>query len=349
MANDSIAAPPAAVALGTFTVTHEITRWSKAKLFSSPGKQSRCIVSFSSEGEGRLMGAGRAPVGFAIKFFTEDGEWDMAETNMPVLLSAGPQSGESPLAAADVWSLEPESLHLLTLLFSDRGAPTDYRHMHGYSGRTLVLINEEQGHVWCRFHCKSMQGILNFTSTEAESIAETEPGFAQRDLFDAIARGEFPKWRLCVQIMTEAEAAGFEYHPFDATKVWPQARFPLHEIGILELNGILSSASAGGDAPIIDPANEIPGIGHTPDGAGFDPCSHPDHFTQAGNFFRLLEPDAKARLIRNIAGSLRRRPAHRQACWIERFYNADPAYGKGIADELGMSLDDIFSAQPATA
>jgi len=172
---------------------------------------------------------------------------------------------KSPTMMWDFWSLSPESLHQVTILFSDRGTPWGYRHMDGFSSHTYSLINAKGERVWCKIHFKTKQGIKNFTRQEAVKMAGEDPDFAQRDLFHAIEKGDFPKWRASVQIMTEAQAATFKYNPFDLTKVWPHAEYPLIEFGEMTLDSNPANYFAEVEQAAYEPANVVPGIGHSPD------------------------------------------------------------------------------------
>ena len=268
-------------AFGTFTVTGDITAHSRARLFEKPGKKTPVFVRFSTVGgEKGSADSERDPRGFAVKFYTEEGNWDMVGNNTPVFFirdpskfpdfihtqKRDPQTNlKSPLAVWDYFSLNPETMHQLTILFSDRGTPADYRHMHGFGSHTFSLINAKNERVWVKFHFKTKQPIKNFTSEEAGRLAGSDPDQATRDLFDAIARGEFPKWRFCVQIMTEAQAAAHLDDPFDLTKVWSQTTYPLIEVGELELNRNPENYFAEVEQAAFSPATIVPGIGFSPD------------------------------------------------------------------------------------
>lgn len=195
--------------------------------------------------------AERDPRGFAVKFYTEEGNWDLTGNNTPVFFirdplkfpdfihtqKRNPQTHTKDANAKwDFWSLSPESLHQVTILFSDRGTPKTNRHMDGFGSHTFSLINAEGKRVWCKFHFKTLQGIQNFTAEEATRMKGEDPDHSTRDLFEAIERGEYPKWRLCIQVMTEEQAANHPDDPFDITKVWKHKDYPLIEVGILELN-----------------------------------------------------------------------------------------------------------------
>jgi catalase len=171
----------------------------------------------------------------------------------------------SATAMWDFWSLSPESLHQVTILFSDRGLPKNYRQMHGFGSHTYSLINAKGERVWVKFHFKSMQGIANITDADSARIIGADRESHQRDLFESIERGEFPRWRVMIQVMTEAEAEKTPYDPFDLTKVWPHADFPLIEVGVLELNRNPENYFAEVEQASFSPANVVPGISHSPD------------------------------------------------------------------------------------
>lgn len=239
-------------AYGTFTVTRDITQYTSAKLFETVGKQTPTFLRFSTVGGERgSADTERDPRGFALKFYTEEGNWDIVGNNTPVFFIRDPlkfpdfihtqkrlpQSNlKSAQAMWDFWSHSPEALHQVTILFSDRGIPDGYRHMHGFGSHTYSLINAQGERHWVKWHYKTRQGIKNLASAEAARLAGTDPDYAQRDLFNAIEQGDFPKWRVCVQIMSEAQAAAHYENPFDVTKTWSQKEFPLIEVGELELN-----------------------------------------------------------------------------------------------------------------
>ena len=268
-------------AYGTFTVTNDITKYTKAKIFSEVGKETECILRFSTvAGERGAADAERDVRGFALKFYTEEGNWDLVGNNTPVFFvrdaykfpdfihtqKRDPKTNlRSPTAMWDFWSLSPESLHQVTILFSDRGLFKSYRHMNGYGSHTYSFINAENERVWVKFHFKTLQGIQTFTDEEAEQIIAGDRESHQRDLFESIEKGDFPRWRLMVQIMTEGEAETTPYNPFDLTKVWPHGDFPPMEVGILELNRNPDDYFAEVEQAAFSPANMVPGIGPSPD------------------------------------------------------------------------------------
>ena len=268
-------------AYGTFTCTGDITRYTKAAIFSKVGKKTECLLRFSTvAGERGAADAERDVRGFAMKFYTEEGNWDLVGNNTPVFFVRDPYKFpdfirtqkrdpktnlRSKTAMWDFWSLSPESLHQVTILFSDRGLPKSYRHMHGFGSHTYSLINAKGERVWVKFHCKTMQGIANLTDREAERIVGLDRESHQRDLFEAIERKEFPKWQVMVQIMTEAEAETTPYNPFDLTKVWPHSDYPLIEVGVMELNRNPENYFAEIEQAAFSPANVVPGISQSPD------------------------------------------------------------------------------------
>ena len=268
-------------AFGTLTVTHDISRFSKAKLFSKIGKQTEMLARFSTvAGEQGAADAERDVRGFALKFYTEDGNWDLVGNNTPVFFVRDPYKFpdfihtqkrhpktnlRSTTAMWDFWSQSPESLHQVTILMSDRGLPTDVRHMNGYGSHTFSLINAENERFWVKFHFKTLQGHKHWTNAEAQKVVGQTRESTQEDLFGAIEAGNFPKWRFCVQVMPEADAATVAYNPFDLTKVWPHKDYPLIEVGILELNRNPENYFAEIEPAAFSPSNIVPGIGFSPD------------------------------------------------------------------------------------
>jgi catalase len=268
-------------AYGTFTVTNDVTMYTKAKFLSEVGKRTDVFLRFSTvAGERGAADAERDVRGFAIKFYTEEGNWDMVGNNTPVFFIRDPYKFQNFIHTQkrdpknnlrcmdmqwDFWSQCPESLHQVTILFSDRGIPASYRHMNGYGSHTYSLINAKGERVWCKFHFKTRQGIECLDDEEAARIIGADRESHQRDLFDAIERGEYPHWRFCIQIMTQRQAEEFRWNPFDLTKVWPHADFPLIEVGILELNRNPQNYHAEVEQAAFKPSALVPGIGPSPD------------------------------------------------------------------------------------
>jgi catalase len=268
-------------AYGSLTITRDITRFTKAKVFSAVGKVSEAFVRFSTvAGESGAADAERDVRGFAMKVYTEDGNWDLVGNNTPVFFVRDPlkfpdfihtqkrdprTNLRNSTAMWDFWSLSPESLHQVTILFSDRGLPQGYRFMNGYGSHTYSFINGDDERFWVKFHFKSLQGIKTWTNQEAAGIVGQDRESAQRDLFQAIERGDHPKWRVFVQVMTEAEAETYRLNPFDLTKVWPHGDYPLIEVGVLELNRNPENYFAEVEQASFSPSNVVPGISWSPD------------------------------------------------------------------------------------
>ncbi|GGF68264.1 catalase [Azorhizobium oxalatiphilum] len=420
-------------AYGTFTVTGDITRFTKAKLFSQIGKQTPAFVRFSTvAGERGAADAERDIRGFAVKFYTEDGNWDLVGNNTPVFFFRDPlrfpdlnhavkRDPRTGMRSADnnwdFWTLLPEALHQVTIVMSERGIPRSYRTMHGFGSHTFSFISDANERVWVKFHLRTRQGIENLTDGEAADLIGADRESHQRDLFLAIENGSYPRWTLCVQIMTSEQARRHRHNPFDLTKVWPHAEFPLHEVGVLELNRNPDNVFAEVEQAAFSPANIVPGIGFSPDrmlqarlfsygdaqryrlgvnfshipvnapkcpfhayhrdgsmrtdgnqgstlhyfpnssgewevqpgiaepplsldgdAAHWDHRQEDDHFEQPGNLFRLMSPTARQRLFENTARAIGGAALHIQMRHIANCAKADPAYGAGVADALGISI-----------
>lgn len=268
-------------AFGTLTVTNDITKYTRAKVFSEVGKKTELIARFSTvAGELGAADAERDVRGFAVKFYTEEGNWDLVGNNTPVFFVRDPlkfpdfihtqkrhpkSNLRSPTAMWDFWSLSPESLHQVTILFSDRGLPTDVRHINGYGSHTFSFINAANERFWVKFHFKTQQGHRHWTNAEAAEVIGRTRESTQEDLFSAIENGEFPKWTLHVQVMPEADAEKTPYNPFDLTKVWPHGDYPLIEVGVMELNRNAENYFAEIEQVAMSPSNIVPGIGFSPD------------------------------------------------------------------------------------
>lgn len=272
-------------AYGSFTVTHDISQYTKAKLFNQIGKQTEVFVRFSTVGGERgSADTERDPRGFAIKFYTEEGNWDLVGNNTPMFFikdpikfpdfvhtqKRDPQTNlKSPTMMFDFWSKAPESLHQVTMLFSDRGTPDGYRHMDGFGSHTFSLINANGEKVFVKWHLRTQQGIKNLSAADAVRLAGSDPDYAQRDLFNAIANAQFPRWEVRIQVATEQQLTEWEartgWNPFDLTKVWPHADFPRIPVGILELNRNPQNYHAEVEQAAFSPANIVPGMGYSPD------------------------------------------------------------------------------------
>ncbi|MBC3776572.1 catalase [Pseudomonas sp. SWRI99] len=268
-------------AFGTFTVTHDISRYTKAKVFSGVGKRTDIFVRFSTvAGERGAADAERDIRGFAIKFYTEQGNWDLVGNNTPVFFLRDPlkfpdlnhavkRDPRTNLRSArnnwDFWTLLPEALHQVTIVMSDRGLPQSYRHMHGFGSHTYSFISPVNERFWVKFTWKTQQGIANLTDQQAATLVGTDRESAQRDLYTSIEQGQFPQWKLFIQVMPEADAATYPINPFDLTKVWPHQDYPLLEVGLLELNRNPDNYFADVEQAAFNPANVVPGISFSPD------------------------------------------------------------------------------------
>jgi catalase len=431
-------------ACGTFTLTNDISRYTRAGIFSAVGKQTELIARFSTvAGELGAADAERDVRGFAVKFYTEEGNWDLVGNNTPVFFVRDPlkfpdfihtqkrhprTNLRSTTAMWDFWSLSPESLHQVTILFSDRGCPTAPMFMNGYGSHTYSFWNDAGERFWVKFHFKTLQGHRFYTNAEsAEVIGKTRESY-QEALFGTIERGEYPRWGVCVQVMPELDAANTPYNPFDLTKVWPHADYPLIEVGVMELNRNPDNYFAEIEQAAFSPSNIVPGIGFSPDkmlqarifsyadahryrlgthyealpvntprcpvrhyhkdgamrffrndsgnpDAYYEPSSFGgptqdpgvkepplrlsgdadrwdhregnDDYTQPGILFRLMAPDARERLMDNIAEAMQGVPTEIVRRQVAHFYRADPDYGIGVAARMGLSAIDLPWAQAA--
>jgi catalase len=268
-------------AYGNFTVTHDITRYTKAKIFSQTGKKTDLFIRFSTvAGERGAADAERDIRGFAMKFYTEEGNWDLVGNNTPVFFLRDPlkfpdlnhavkrdprTNLRSALNNWDFWTSLPEALHQVTIVMSDRGIPATYRHMHGFGSHTFSLINAKNERCWVKFHLKTQQGIKNLTDAEAEGIIGKDRESHQRDLYESIEKKDFPRWTMFIQVMPEEDAAKCPYNPFDLTKVWFHNDYPMIEVGVLELNRNPENYFAEVEQAAFNPANIVPGIGFSPD------------------------------------------------------------------------------------
>ncbi|AMO24563.1 catalase [Ramlibacter solisilvae] len=268
-------------AYGSFTVTHDITKYTRARLFSKVGKQTDLVLRFSTvAGERGAADAERDIRGFAVKFYTEEGNWDLVGNNTPVFflrdplkfpdlnraVKRDPRSNlRNPDSNWDFWTLLPEALHQVTIVMSDRGIPKTYRHMHGFGSHTFSLINAKNQRFWVKFHFKTQQGIQNLTDAESAELIGRDRESHQWDLLDAIDRRDFPRWDVKIQVMPESDAASCRYNPFDLTKVWPHGDYPLIDVGVLELNRNPDNYFAEVEQLAFTPAAVVPGIGFSPD------------------------------------------------------------------------------------
>lgn len=268
-------------AFGTFTVTNDITKYTKAKIFSEVGKQTEMFARFSTvAGERGAADAERDIRGFALKFYTEEGNWDMVGNNTPVFFFRDPlhfpdlnhvvkRDPKTNMKNAnsnwDFWTMLPEALHQVTIVMSDRGIPKGFRNMHGFGSHTYSMINANNERVYVKFHFRTQQGIENYTNAEAAKVVGQDRESSQRDLFNAIEKGDFPKWKMYIQVMTEEQARNHPDNPFDLTKVWYKADYPLIEVGEFELNRNPENYFADVEQAAFAPSNVVPGISFSPD------------------------------------------------------------------------------------
>jgi len=268
-------------AFGYFEVTADMTKYTRATFLSAVGKKTDVFVRFSTVGgEAGSADTERDPRGFAVKFYTEEGNYDMVGNNTPVFFirdaikfpdfihtqKRNPATHlKDPDMFWDFLSLPPESIHQVTVLFSDRGTPYGYRNINGYSGHTFMWYNEKGEYVWVKLHFKTEQGIRNLTREEAGALAGSDPDFATRDLYNAIKNGDFPAWKVYAQIMTADAAKTYRFDPFDITKVWPHDDYPLQELGRMVLNRNPENYFADVEQAAFSPGNFVPGIAASPD------------------------------------------------------------------------------------
>jgi catalase len=424
-------------AFGTFTVTHDITRYSKAKIFSEIGKKTDMFVRFSTvAGERGAADAERDIRGFAMKFYTEEGNWDLVGNNTPVFFIRDPlkfpdlnravkRDPRTNMRSAknnwDFWTSLPEALHQVTITMSDRGIPLSYRHMHGFGSHAFSMINANNERVWVKFHFVCQQSIKNLSDAEAEAIVAKDRESHQRDLLESIDRGDFPRWKMFIQVMTEEQAVNMPYNPFDLTKVWYKKDYPLIEVGYFELNRNPENYFAEVEQAAFNPASIVPGIGLSPDKMlqgrlfsygdaqryrlgvnhhqipvnaprcpvnsfhrdgqmrvdnnagstiGYEPNSYGqwqeqpdfkepplavngaadrwnfreddhDYYTQPGKLFNLMNSQQQKVLFENTARAMGDAPKEIKIRHIGNCLKADPAYGRGVADALGISLDEV--------
>jgi Catalase len=268
-------------AYGTFTVTHDLSAYTRAKIFSAVGKKTEMFIRISTvAGERGAADAERDIRGFAMKFYTEEGNWDLVGNNTPVfylrdplkfpdlnhVVKRDPRTNlHNPTYKWDFFSHLPEAVHQLTIDFSDRGLPRSLRTMHGFGSHTYSFINEKNERCWVKFHLRSQQGIDNLMDEEAKQLIAEDRDSSQRDLYEHIESGDFPRWTFYVQIMPESDASTVPYNPFDLTKVWPHKDYPLIEVGVMELNRNPDNYFAEVEQVAMSPANVVPGISFSPD------------------------------------------------------------------------------------
>lgn len=268
-------------AFGYLEITHDITQYTAAKVFEKIKKRTPLAVRFSTVGgESGSADTARDPRGFAIKFYTDDGIWDLVGNNTPIFFIRDPilfpsfihtqkRNPQTHLKDPDMFwdflTLRPETTHQVCFLFSDRGTPDGYRHMNGYGSHTFKLVNAKGEPVYCKFHFKTDQGIKNLDVKKADELASTDPDYSIRDLYNAIKDGNYPSWTMYIQVMTFEQAKKFKYNPFDLTKVWSQKEFPLKPVGKMVLDRNPSNYFAEVEQIAFSPAHMVPGIEPSPD------------------------------------------------------------------------------------
>jgi len=357
-------------AFGTFTVTHDITKWTKAAIFSEIGKKTDMFVRFSTvAGERGAADAERDIRGFAMKFYTDEGNWDLVGNNTPVFFFRDPmlfpdlnhavkRDPRTNMRSAqnnwDFWSMLPEALHQVTITMGDRGIPKSYRHMNGYGSHTYSFINADNERFWVKFTFKTQQGIEYLTDGEAAEVVAQDRESNQKDLFEAIEKGDFPKWTMYVQIMTEEQALSHPDNPFDLTKVWLHKDYPLHEVGYFELNRNPDNYFMDVEQSAFNPANSVPGIGYSPDrmlqGRLFA-YGDAQRYRLGVNHYQIpvnrskvpsnhFHRDGFMRVDGNFGGSVHYNP-NSYGMWKDNRELAEPAYdGQGPIDHYDFREDD---------
>ncbi len=266
---------------GKFTVTNDITEYTCADIFSEVGKETEMFARFSTVGgESGSADTARDPRGFAMKFYTEAGNWDLVGNNTPVFFIRDPLKFSDFIHTQkrdpgthlkphwrrwDYWSLSPEALHQVMILYSDRGTPKSARFMHGYGSHTFSFWNAKGERFWVKFHLRTQQGIENLSADKAAKLTGENPDYSTQDMIEAIDKGDFPQWKMFIQVMPESEADEYDIHPFDLTKVWPHGDYPLIEVGTMELNRNPENYFSDVEQATFEPSNVVPGIGFSPD------------------------------------------------------------------------------------
>ncbi|KHA75950.1 catalase [Janthinobacterium lividum] len=361
---------------GTFTVTHDITRYTRAKIFGEVGKKTPMFARFSTvAGERGAADAERDIRGFALKFYTEEGNWDLVGNNTPVFfmrdplkfpdlnhaIKRDPRTGlRSANSNWDFWTSLPEALHQVTVVMSDRGLPRSFRHMHGFGSHTFSFLNAQNERFWVKFTFKTQQGIQNLTDAEAEELVGKDRESSHRDLYESIENKDFPRWTLYVQIMPEKEAGTYHLNPFDLSKVWPHGDYPLIEVGVLELNRNADNHFAEVEQAAFNPANVVPGISFSPDKMlqgrlfsygdaqryrlGVNHSHIPVNAPKCP--FHSYHRDGQMRVDGNQGGTLGYEPNSEQE-WAEQpDFREPPLSIEGAADHWNHRVDEDYYTQP---
>ncbi|KAB2684368.1 catalase [Brucella tritici] len=363
-------------AFGTFTVTNDITAFTRAKIFAEVGKKTEMLARFSTvAGERGAADAERDIRGFALKFYTEEGNWDLVGNNTPVFFMRDPlkfpdlnhavkRDPRTGLRSAqnnwDYWTSLPEALHQVTIIMSDRGIPRSWRHMHGFGTHTYSFINAMQERHWVKFHFRTQQGIENLTDAQAMELVGRDRESSQRDLYDAIEDGNFPRWTLYVQIMTEEEANSYHLNPFDPTKVWPKSGHPLIEVGVMELNRNPENYFAEMEQAAFSPSTIIPGVGFSPDrllqGRLFS-YGDTQRYRLGVNYsqipvnaprcpFHSYHRDGSMRVDGNLGGTISYEPNSRGEWQSQPDYSEPPLNVDGVIKRWNHREDEDYYTQP---
>ena len=363
-------------AYGTFTVTNDITKYTRAKIFAQVGKKTPLFARFTTvAGERGAADAERDIRGFAVKFYTEEGNWDLVGNNTPVFFLRDPlkfpdlnhavkRDPRTNMRSAennwDFWTSLPEALHQVTIVMSDRGLPASYRHMHGFGSHTFSFISANNERFWVKFHFTSQQGIKNLSDAEAEAIVGKDRESHQRDLFDSIENSDYPKWTLAVQIMPEKEASTVPYNPFDLTKVWPHKDYPLIEVGVMELNRNPENFYAEVEQSAFNPAAVVPGISFSPDKmlqARLFAYGDAQRYRLGVNHhqipvnapkcpFHSYHRDGTMRVDDNHGGTIGYEPNTKGEWQEQPDFSEPPLAIEGAADHWNHRVDDDYYSQP---
>jgi catalase len=351
---------------GFFEVTNDVTQFTKADFLSSIRKRTETFARFSTvAGEQGFPDTVRDPRGFALKFYTDEGNFDMVGNNTPVFFVRDPSKFQDFIHSQkrlpetgmrsndmqwDFWTLSPESAHQVTILMSDRGIPATWRHMNGYSSHTYSWINAGGERFWVKYHFKTVQGIETLPEDEAARLAGEDGDHHRRDLHDSIASGNAPEWRFCVQVMPFADAADYRFNPFDLTKVWPQGDYPLIDVGRFVLDRNPENFFAEVEQAAFNPSNLVPGTGLSPDrmlmGRIFS--YHDTHLHRIGPNYEQLPVNHPHSPVHsyNKDGAMTYRHAGAQPVYAPNSYGgpvADPAR----ASEIGWNVEGAELARTA--
>jgi len=363
-------------AYGTFTVSHDITKYTRANIFSEIGKKTEVFSRFSTvAGERGAADAERDIRGFALKFYTDEGNWDLVGNNTPVFFLRDPlkfpdlnhavkRDPRTNMRSAknnwDFWTSLPEALHQVTITMSERGIPASYRHMHGFGSHTFSFVNSQNERFWVKFHFHTQQGIKNLTDGEAEKIIGKCRESHQEDLYESIEKEDFPRWTMFIQVMPEKEAANCAYNPFDLTKVWFHKDYPLIEVGVLELNRNPENYFAEVEQAAFNPANIVPGIGFSPDkmlqGRLFSygdaqryrlGVNHQQIPVNAPRCpFHNYHRDGAMRVDGNHGGTIGYEPNSYEEWQEQPEFNEPPLSLEGAADHWNHRVDTDYFSQP---